>query len=198
MQSTKDRGIQTDSAFGLFGGHDGRTSYIRETNYDQTLTSKVIPTTPDDYMVPSMMGTFVRTESEVSSFVPKANENRSSERRDNARNMITRYLASTNGEYSKISPSPEPDSTFKSRDPREASDVTNMIFKQSDFQEISKSPQNTKQLRQHLKTITMDTERTRAARNYASLSPQNKGGSSTEKLIIEERKTEKKEKRELK
>ena len=76
FQSTKDRGIQTESAF----GQDGRTSYIRETNYDQTLTSKVIPTnnanptTPDDYMVPSMMGTFVRTESELSSLVPKANE----------------------------------------------------------------------------------------------------------------------------
>jgi hypothetical protein len=102
FQSTKDRGIQTESVF----GQDGRTSYIRETNYDQTLTSKVIPTnnanptTPDDYMVPSMMGTFVRTESELSSLVPKANENRSSERRDNARNMISRYLASTNVENS--------------------------------------------------------------------------------------------------
>ena len=47
-----------------------RNSYIRETNYDQTLTTKIIPTTPDDYANPSMMGTFVRTESEISSFVP--------------------------------------------------------------------------------------------------------------------------------
>ena len=138
FQSTKDRGIQTESVFGG-GGHDGRTSYIRETNYDQTLTFNAVPTTPDDYNVPSMMGTFVRTESNMSSCAPKGNEHRTSERRDKARNMITRYLATTNGEQPRIS-LPEADSTFKSRDPREASDVTNMIFEHSDFHEISKSP----------------------------------------------------------
>lgn len=72
-----------------------------------------------------------------------------------------------------------------------------MIFKQSDFQEISKSPQHTKQLRQQLKAITIDTERTAPLRNV-TLSPNKGAASSTERVIIEERKTEKKEKRELK
>jgi hypothetical protein len=43
----------------------------------------------------------------------------------------------------------------------------------------------------------MDTDRITPVRHMATLSPQNKRN-STEKLIIEERKTEKKEKRELK